>query len=143
MGIAKRVSDARHSSSREPAARYDGGSTGPFVIQAMKLRLLNQKEFLKDLEAIAARNEMPRTEEFAALVNLATNHYGVAGRHLAEVLNVAPSAISRWVTGDSAPRPYARTTVLSALADLLREEIERTEKDFAERKRNLSQRIHA
>jgi hypothetical protein len=139
MASQRRSSTANKQLLRTSAREEPLASNAGQVLQAMKNRLLQQNEFLRELVTLAHAAEPLQAEEFSALTNLAVNHYGVAARRLAEALDVAPSAISRWASGDSAPRAYARASVLSTVASLLQEQIGLLEQELANTKRKLAQ----
>jgi hypothetical protein len=109
------------------------------ALQLVKLRIDEQKAFLTYLSKLAIKAQLIEPEEFSTLIDLAVNHYGVAARALAETLDVAPSAISRWTGGENAPRSYARAAVLSAVSALLQEEIDGLQQKLANKRALLNQ----
>jgi len=109
------------------------------ILQRLKLRLSERKNFLTELHQWASQSEAATDEEFCILIDLAVTHYGVPAQSIAAALDVAPSAISRWMSGASAPRRYARSTVISTVASLLQEQVNTFEAEIAAARRRLMQ----
>ena len=110
LGVAQLAFDAQHLI--EGVLTSDDGSN-----------VVHPRTFIiSELEQVAdGGGPEPDDERFWELVKKAITYGGVSIAAVADLFNIPPAVVQGWLDKKSAPKRYARSTVLSALADLLRE----------------------
>ena len=91
----------------------------PATQRLVARRRKERESFVQALRQPSLERELEHDEVFSALVGLAVYDYGVPQKDLASTLKVDPSAITRWAKGETAPRLYTRSLIVSGIAGIL------------------------
>jgi ribosome-binding protein aMBF1 (putative translation factor) len=118
------IGEKQMSGMKAKAVQLDELPRESAAVEALlERRREERRQFLVIIHSKQAAEYSKDDAYFASLVTMAVKDYGVSRRSLATMLGANESAISRWMTGAHAPRPYGRKEVIAAIADLLRQDL--------------------
>lgn len=79
---------------------------------------LSQSSIRKEFRKVVGHSSFEDPADFHALIRSAID-LGINTAQLSELLNVAPSTVSRWANGKAVPARYARTVIAERITGLL------------------------
>lgn len=85
--------------------------------------LYAKRDAAEQYSAAADLYEVTDLESFAKFI-VAAEDFGITRSELAAELNVAPSTVGRWASGQAVPATYARGVIVKRIASLVRQRSE-------------------
>jgi DNA-binding transcriptional regulator YiaG len=106
-------------------ARKEGEAPTPLrpVEALVERRKGEQRNFIAFLNSPDTEADCEDAEFFQTLVAQAVTDYGVSRKKLASMLGASEGTISKWISGENSPYPYARPQILRAISALMEERL--------------------